>query len=90
MPQPWLLLDCRSAGGALQVLQPPHTQQHVPQQQEQQKSVLLWSVPAGNLDHVPLVSWGTLLVSAACCAVLSLRAVQVMVAEYNPQGHSHS
>jgi hypothetical protein len=76
VPQPWMLLDCRPAGGQLQILQPLPQQQ----QQQQQQEVLLWSVPAGNLDHEQLVSWGTLLVAAACCALLSIRALQVMAA----------
>uniref|UniRef100_A0A383WGT5 Phosphatidylinositol-glycan biosynthesis class X protein n=1 Tax=Tetradesmus obliquus TaxID=3088 RepID=A0A383WGT5_TETOB len=102
VPQPWLLLDCRQAGGQLQVLHPPpeqqqpeqqqqvqmylaasddlEQQQQQQQQQQGQPELLLWSVPAGNLDHVQLVSWGTLLVAAACCAALSVRALQVMAA----------
>jgi hypothetical protein len=98
VPQPWLLLDCRQAGGQLQVLHPPPEQQQQQlqehaaaayeqkqgQQQQQQQEVLLWSVPAGNLDHEQLVSWGTLLVAAACCAVLIVRALQVMAAVESP------
>lgn len=97
VPKPWLLVDCRQAGGQLQVLHPPPEQQQLEQQvqrysaasedlrqeqqqQQGQQEVLLWSVPAGNLDHMQLVSWGTLLVAAACCAALSVRALQVMAA----------
>jgi hypothetical protein len=50
------------------------------QEAQQQREVLLWDIPAGNLDHLQLVSWGTLLVACACCAVLSVRALQVMAA----------
>jgi hypothetical protein len=110
VPEPWLLLDCRQAGGQLRVLRPPPQQQQQQQQegeevqrqqqqegeemqrqqtarsealqegQQQQQEVLLWSIPAGNLDHLQLASWGTLLVAGACCAVLSARASQVMAA----------
>lgn len=36
---------------------------------------LLWLVPTGNLDHQVLVSWGTLLVTAACCLAVSWTAL---------------
>jgi hypothetical protein len=103
VPEPWLLLDCRQAGGQLQMLRGPPQQQQQQQEaeeetqrqqqqvetagsdalqegQQQQQEVLVWSVPAGNLDHLQLVSWGTLLIAGACCAVLSVRALQVMAA----------
>lgn len=92
LPQPLLLVDCRSTGGQLQVLKAPQepteadvsagstysataeSADHVGQWQQQQ---LVWSVPAGNLDHIHFVSWGTLLVTAACCVALSCKAVRV-------------
>jgi hypothetical protein len=52
----------------------------VQQEAQQQRELMLWDIPAGNLDHLQLVSWGTLLVAGACCAVLSVRALQVMAA----------
>jgi hypothetical protein len=36
---------------------------------------LLWLVPAGNLHHEVLVSWGTLLVTAVCCIAVSWTAI---------------
>jgi hypothetical protein len=36
---------------------------------------LLWLVPAGNLQHEALVSWGTLLVTAVCCLAVSWTAL---------------
>jgi hypothetical protein len=41
---------------------------------------LLWPVPAGELAHLQLVSWGTLLVTAACCAAVSWTAVRAAMA----------
>lgn len=37
---------------------------------------LVWHVPAGNLDHQVLVSWGTLLVTALSCMAVSWSALQ--------------
>lgn len=37
---------------------------------------LLWLVPAGNLQHEALVSWGTLLVTAVCCLAVSWTALK--------------
>lgn len=36
----------------------------------------LWLVPAGNLNHEALVSWGTLLVTAVCCLAVSWTALK--------------
>lgn len=37
---------------------------------------MLWLVPAGNLDHEVLVSWGTLLCAAVCCLAVSWSALR--------------
>lgn len=48
------------------------------------EELLLWCVPAGNLDHQKVVSWGTLLVTATCAAVLIYRSIAV--AMFGPDG----
>jgi hypothetical protein len=48
------------------------------------EELLLWRVPAGNLDHQKVVSWGTLLVTATCAAVLIYRSIAV--AMFGPDG----
>lgn len=47
---------------------------------------LLWSVPAGNLDHHKAVSWSTLLVTATCAAVLIYRSIAVGVLRVRQPG----
>lgn len=97
LPEPSLLVDCRSRHGDLHVLHASSSSAQNRQQQsddtddtkgdaavgerkegvQEQEQQLLWEVPAGNLDHLRMVSWATLLVTATCCVLLCVRAVQV-------------
>lgn len=84
LPWPWVLLECGAGDRDVQLLAPPSSA-------EQQQCIsgsaacssadaaqqLAWAVPAGNLDHQALVSWGTLLATALFCVLLSAKALRV-------------
>jgi hypothetical protein len=71
LPEPLLLLDCRPVGGRLQALAPDSSSAG-----SAAVKPLLWRIPAGNLDHHGLVSWGTLLSVTWFCVTLGAYAVR--------------